>query len=246
MTYITPQRALVVGAGGAIGSAFARALNSRFPLCALTLASRSGAPLTGIPGRSVQLDMLDEASLDTLFAQFERDSLDLVFIATGILHGERDGTSFGPEKATKMLDGHVLAHVLAVNTIGPALVIKHALPKVRRRSPAVLGALSARVGSISDNRLGGWHAYRASKAALNQIIKTTAVETSRTHPALSLVGLHPGTVDSPLSDPFQSHVPEGKLFTPDQSAGYLLDTLLSRSPEHSGRCFAYDGTEIEP
>ena len=111
---------------------------------------------------------------------------------------------------------------------------------------SIFAALSARVGSISDNQLGGWYAYRASKAALNMIIKTAAIEVRRRNPHAIVVGLHPGTVDSDLSKPFQGNVPEGKLFTPDFAAGKLLTVLEGLAPAQTGRCFGWDGEEILP
>ena len=108
-----------------------------------------------------------------------------------------------------------MAHLYQINAIGPAMVAKHFLPLLSKRRKAVFAALSARVGSIGDNRLGGWHSYRASKAALNMLIKTMSIELARRNPDALIVGLHPGTVDTPLSEPFQRNVADGKLFTPE-------------------------------
>lgn len=113
-----------------------------------------------------------------------------------------------------------------------------------RKERSVFAALSARVGSISDNRLGGWHAYRASKAALNMLVRNYAIEQARRAPGAICVGLHPGTVDTSLSRPFQSGVPEGRLFTPDEAAGYLLDVIDALGPDDSGRCFDWAGKQV--
>lgn len=128
----------------------------------------------------------------------------------------------------------------------PALIAKHLLPKLNKDHPAIFAALSARVGSISDNQLGGWYAYRASKAALNMIIKNAAIEVGRRNRKAIVVGLHPGTVDSDLSKPFQGNVADGKLFTPEDSAQKLLEVLRSLGPEQTGKCFAWDGKEVLP
>lgn len=137
-----------------------------------------------------------------------------------------------------------MAQVLAVNTIGPALIAKHVLPLMPRNDRFVFAALSARVGSISDNGLGGWHSYRASKAALNMLLKNFALEMGRTHKKGVVVGLHPGTVDSQLSDPFQANLPQGQLTQPEDAADNLLQVLAKLGPEESGRVFDFKGEEI--
>jgi NAD(P)-dependent dehydrogenase (short-subunit alcohol dehydrogenase family) len=150
-----------------------------------------------------------------------------------------------PEKTLRELDAEVMAHVLAINTIGPAMVAKHFLPRMRPGTKSVFAVLSARVGSISDNRLGGWYSYRASKAALNMLLKTLAIEHARRFPASIVAGLHPGTVATPLSAPFQQRVPEGKLFTPDFAAERLLAVIDGLEVSDSGSVFAWDGSRIE-
>jgi NAD(P)-dependent dehydrogenase (short-subunit alcohol dehydrogenase family) len=144
------------------------------------------------------------------------------------------------------LDHASLTRLFAVNAIGPALVAKHFVPLLPREGRGVLAALSARVGSIGDNRLGGWYGYRASKAALNMLVRTLAIELARTRKEAICVTLHPGTVDTGLSKPFQKAVPPERLFTPDRSAAHLLDVLDSLTPAQTGRCFAWDGKEIAP
>ena len=132
----------------------------------------------------------------------------------------------------------------AVNAIGPALAAKHFLPLLAEDRKSVFAALSARVGSISDNSLGGWHAYRASKAALNMILRNLAIELARRHDKAICVGLHPGTVDTGLSSPFQGSVPPGRLFSPAEAAGHLLKVVDGLSPADSGGHFAWDGRRI--
>lgn len=217
------MRSVVVGASGGIGRALANALAQRGDVVRLSRP---------------ELDIRDEASVR---AAAERvGSADTVIVATGLLHDDAQG----PEKSLAALDPTALARSFAVNTIGPALVAKHFLPRLPRDRRAVFAALSARVGSIGDNRLGGWYSYRASKAALNQLIRTAAIELRRTHRHAICVALHPGTVDTRLSQPFQRGVPD--LFTPERSAAALLGVLDGLTPEQSGRLFAWDGQEIAP
>jgi NAD(P)-dependent dehydrogenase (short-subunit alcohol dehydrogenase family) len=136
--------------------------------------------------------------------------------------------------------------LFAVNAIGPALVAKHFVPLLPNEDRCVFAALSARVGSITDNRLGGWYGYRASKAALNMLIKTLAIELARTRPEAICVALHPGTVDTGLSKPFQKGVASDRLFSTDSTAAQLLEVIERLEPDQSGRCFAWDGAEIAP
>ena len=163
-----------------------------------------------------------------------------MIVATGLLHEAQRG----PEKALRDLDPAWLARQYAVNAIGPALVAKHFLPIMPRAGRTVFAVLSARVGSISDNKLGGWYGYRASKAALNQLVRTAAVEERRRNDRAIVVALHPGTVDTALSKPFRSAGRD--LFDPGRAAVQLLDVLDGLRPPDSGRFFGWDGTEIAP
>ena len=149
-----------------------------------------------------------------------------------------------PKRTYKRLDPETMAQVFALNTIGPALIAKHMLPLMPRSERFVFAALSARVGSISDNRLGGWHSYRASKAALNMLLRNFALEMARTHPLGVVAGLHPGTVDSALSQPFQSGLPQGQLTAPEAAAANLLGVLSGLTPAQSGRVFDFRGDEV--
>ena len=233
-----PGAAVVIGASGGIGGALVQALLHRRGDGVVHALSRSGrtAPGGAIGGR---LDLASETSIAEAFRAIE-GPIDLVIVASGRLHGE--GVS--PERSVAELDGEALARSFQVNAIGPALVAKHLLPRLAKDRRTVFAVLSARVGSISDNRLGGWYGYRASKAALNMLVRTLAVELARSRPLAVCAALHPGTVDTALSQPFQRHVPAGKLFTPARSAGCLLDVLDRLEPEDSGGFYAYDGTPI--
>ena len=234
-------RIAVIGAHGAIGGALVRELAARGGAEIHALSRQPGvADGPVIPGFA---DSLDEASLAAAAARIGRDGpLDTVIVATGLLHA----SGIRPEKALREIDAAAFATVFAVNCTGPALVMKHFLPLLARERPARLAVLSARVGSISDNRKGGWYAYRASKAALNMVVRSAAIEMARRAPLAAVVALHPGTVDTPLSRPFQSFVPVGHLMAPEQAAHRLADVLAGIGPDQSGRIFAYDGQEIMP
>lgn len=234
--------ALVFGAGGGVGGAFAHALAAHPRVGALTLAARQPMAATISGAQAAVFDLGDEASIAAAVeAAAGHGPLNLVIVATGVLHR---GDAIQPEKSLRSLSAEALAEIYAVNAIGPALIAKHAAPKLASDSKSVLAVLSARVGSISDNGLGGWHGYRASKAALNMIWKNVAIETARKNAAAVCIGLHPGTVDTGLSKPFQSNVRPGKLFTPQFAASRLLSVIDSVGPEASGKVFAWDGAEI--
>lgn len=234
------MKVLIFGASGAIGRAFVQSYEQDHDVIAV---SRTIPDDTASPAQWRRADMLNSDDMTALAQSIkEQGTVDRIIVASGILHGE----GLRPEKALRDLDVAAFERVLAVNTYAPAMVMKHFLPLLPRDKAGVFAALSARVGSISDNHLGGWYAYRASKAALNMIIKTAAIEVARKHSLAAVVGLHPGTVDSTLSQPFQGHVPEGKLFHPDHSVAQMREVIESRTAVHTGRCFAYDGTEIAP
>ncbi|MBN2854934.1 SDR family NAD(P)-dependent oxidoreductase [Halothiobacillus sp.] len=224
----------VFGASSAVAQAMINQLTERFPKATVHAFSRQG---------DNPIDYLDESALAAAAERVtQTEPLDFILIANGILHDDQ----VAPEKALGQLSAANFEHVFEINTIIPALIAKHFLPKLNRQSPAYFVALSARVGSISDNRLGGWYAYRASKAALNMLIRTAAIEVARRNKQAVVVALEPGTVDTALSKPFQNNVPAHKLFTPDQSAEHLLSVLDQLTPEQSGRFFGWDGHEIQP
>lgn len=229
----------VIGTGGAIGNAIAETAATRFPSASIFAFSRTSKKFDAPNINSFPIDYVDETSIETAA---KHGPFCMVLITTGILH---DGAVM-PEKSLADLDAQTAQLLFTANTITPMLLAKQFLPQLSTRNPARCGILSARVGSISDNRLGGWYSYRASKAALNMVIKTASIELRRRNPGALIVGLHPGTVDSNLSKPFQARVPEGKLFTPTYSASCLLDVLTGLKPRHSGHCFAWDGQEIAP
>ena len=227
--------AVVVGASGGLGSAWVAAIGKRWP----------GIEVMGLSRRSEPaLDLLNEASIAAA-AQAVRARLDggdrqlsLVLDATGWLHGD----GWMPEKSWRQLDPAHLAHQFAVNATGPALLMKHFLPLLPRQQRAVFATLSAKVGSIGDNRLGGWWGYRAAKAALNQFVRTASIELARSHPQAICVAVHPGTVDTDLSRPFSRSGLE--VVSPQDAAERLLDVLEGLKPEHTGGFFNHSGQPL--
>jgi NAD(P)-dependent dehydrogenase (short-subunit alcohol dehydrogenase family) len=215
---------VVIGASGGIGAALVKA---------------TGAIAFCRP----EVDLTDEASIKAAAARIkaEHGTIDVVIVATGVLHS--DGIE--PEKTWTRLNPAVMAQVFAVNTIGPALVAKHFLPLLAKGRKSVFAALSARVGSIGDNGLGGWISYRASKAALNQVIRTFSIELKRKNPDAICIGLHPGTVNTGLSEPFQGSAPKA-IFSPDEAADYLLSVINGVTTDDTGDVFDWAGQRIEP
>ena len=233
----------VIGASGAIGSEFVRQLADDERVTRIHAFARS--PLQSPRSKVVTgaIDICDAESVDNAVDTLEtNEKLDLVIVATGILHR---GDAVQPEKALSDIDSETMTELFMVNAIGPAIVARAFLPRMRRGSKAVFAALSARVGSIGDNRLGGWVSYRSSKAALNMILKTLSIEHARRFPYAVIAGLHPGTVDSALSAPFQRRVPQDKLFSPAQSVGQMLSVIDRLTPGDTGGFFAWDGASIE-
>ncbi len=219
------DRVVVIGASGGIGQALADAAEAR------------GAKVVRLSRPTI--DTADEATFAEA-ADAAGDGLSHVIVAAGLLH---DATH-QPERDWRQLSADWMLESFRVNTVIPALAAKHFLPRLRREDRSVFAALTARVGSIGDNRLGGWHSYRASKAATNQLVRTLAVELKRKNPQAVAVALHPGTVDTSMSKPFQRNVPSGKLFTPAVSAGHLWRVMDSLTPDDSGGFRAWDGQII--
>jgi NAD(P)-dependent dehydrogenase (short-subunit alcohol dehydrogenase family) len=219
------MRALVVGASGGIGRALVDGLRKR------------GAEVVGLSRSGDGLDVTDEASVAAALGGLE-PGFDLIVVATGAL--VVDG--IGPEKTLRAVTADALAAQFAVNAIGPALVMKHALRLLPRDRVSRLAVLSARVGSIGDNGLGGWYGYRAAKAALNQLVRTASIEARRTHPQSMLVALHPGTVETGLAPALRAGHPT---VPAEVAAGNLLSVLERLGPEASGGFYDWKG-EVVP
>jgi NAD(P)-dependent dehydrogenase (short-subunit alcohol dehydrogenase family) len=215
------MRSLVIGASGGIGAAVVQALSAQGEVVAL---SRSGDGL----------DITDEASIARLMAALE-PSFERIVIATGALAGPGQA----PEKSLRALDAGQIMAQFALNAMGPALVVKHALRLLPRDRAAQIGVLSARVGSIGDNALGGWYSYRASKAALNQMIHTAAIEIARSHPLAVVACLHPGTVATAFTADYAA-----EKVTPAVAADRLLAVLDCLTPRQSGGFYDWGGREV--
>ncbi len=238
-TYGSGLSVAVIGATGGIGGALCARLAEL--QCVERLYALSREP--GGEGTYLYLDVTSEASVaaaaETIRTQVS--FLNLVIVTTGMLH---DGGNFQPEKSWRALNQENFALAFRVNAAGPALVAKHFLPLLVRDRKAAFAALSARVGSISENDLGGWYAYRASKAALNMLIRGLSIELARRWPLALCVGLHPGTVDTALSAPFQGNVPADSLFPPEVAAAHLLNVLDGLTAAETGGLFAWDGARV--
>lgn len=245
-----PAHALVTGASSGIGLAMVQALLDDAGVarvCAVSRRADESAGLQALRERHgerlvpVAADITTDAGLDLIArAAASAEDLHLVVNCAGLLHGN----GLRPEKSLATLDRESLTQVFALNAFAPVLLAKALLPLLRSGAPRVFASLSARVGSIGDNKLGGWYAYRASKAAQNQLLRTLAIEWRRTHPHATCVLLHPGTVDTPLSRPFQANVAPEALFTPEQAARQLLDILARVTPADSGSFIAWDGNPV--
>lgn len=233
----------IVGANGGVGNALVELLSNQAQVQSVHAFARGQCLTKHAKVDAYHIDITDEANIINAIGGLPNALLfDRVIVATGFLHD----ANIQPEKSLSDISKSSFDKHFRINTIGPMLVAKHFLPRMNRDNRAIFGVLSARVGSIGDNRLGGWYAYRASKAALNMCIKNMSIEAKRQHPKLIIAGLHPGTVDTKLSQPFQSRVPSGKLFTPEQSARYLLAVIENLKDEDSGGVFAWDGQPIQP
>jgi NAD(P)-dependent dehydrogenase (short-subunit alcohol dehydrogenase family) len=221
-------RAIVIGASGAIGSAFVQQLEGDARCGGVVALHRGSTP-------PIDYDRIEGVEAAAAVLR-EQPPFDLIIVATGVLHT----ASFSPERRLADLALPSLEAIFRANTFGPAMVMRHFVPRLGRER-SVMAVLSAKVGSTQDNRLGGWYGYRASKAALNMLLKTAAIETKRTNPAAVLVALHPGTVKSALSRPFRGDEIGQE---PADATAAMLHALDALCPEDSGSFVAYDGQRL--
>ncbi len=252
----TPLHALVVGATGGIGLALSQQLAAHPQVARLFVVARAAtrsAALAALAepsgGRIVALDcdIREEADLAGLAAEISRavPALHLVINTAGVLQDDTTAPALRPEKSLAQVSAAGLQASFAINAFAPILLAKALLPLLRHSAPAVFASLSARVGSIGDNRIGGWYSYRAAKAAQNQLLKTLAIELSRLNRQAIVLALHPGTTDTGLSKPFQANVSTEKLFSPAFAAAALLQVIAARVPADSGNFYAWDGRPID-
>lgn len=250
-TPLESASALVCGASQGIGLALCAQLLARDDVAQVFAVSRQATSSPALAALALQhgqrlscidCDARDEHALERLVRQVGAtcQHLHLVLCTLGVLH---DGPARA-EKSLAQLDLASLQASFATNTFAPILLLKHLLPLLRQQ-PTTFAALSARVGSIGDNRLGGWYSYRAGKAALNQLLRTASIELKRLNPASTVLAIHPGTTDTRLSRPFQANVAPGKLFEPAFAAQCILDQVAHHGPEHSGTFWAWDGQPVD-
>ena len=219
-------RALVFGASGGIGQAFSRFLEDKLGSENVVNVSRS---FDGF-------EISDEEKI-LKFSESIEGSFNLIINATGVLQT----TEEGPEKTINVVKQKSMIDMMTINAIGPALLLKNFSKKLDKTKFSVFVNLSARVGSITDNRLGGWISYRSSKAALNQIIKTSSIEINRRNKNAICVGLHPGTVKTRFTEKFQNTT---ETISPEESVEMMMKVIESLSVDDNGYCFAYDGKVI--
>ncbi len=247
-----PQYALVVGASRGIGAAITAQLLARDTVTQVYATGRSAQQSEALQALQQQygervvpltMDVADEATIAAAIAQIRgyTERLDWVINTVGLLH---DGDMQPERQLSEVTTRNILAS-FTVNSVGPLLLAKHVAAMLPRREPCTFATLSARVGSITDNRLGGWYAYRASKAAQNMLTKTLSIELKRRYRKIRCVALHPGTVATDLSAPFRGNVDADKLFSTEQSAAYLLNVLDGLDDDDNGKFFAWDGQQID-
>ena len=234
-----PQTVIVVGASGGIGSALVDALLARFPEAQI-FASYHRSPGQREHQRLQwqALDLRDAVAIEQWSKAFPR--VDWIINAAGYLHGSHGG----PEKTVRAVDSEFLLENIRINTLPSLLLAKHFSAALKKSPAPLLATISARVGSIEDNRLGGWYSYRISKAALNMALKTLSIEWRHSHPRGCVAALHPGTNDTALSRPFQSKVAAEDLFQPNYTADMFIDLLARLEPADSGRFWAWNGENL--
>lgn len=230
------KKIVVIGASGAIGSALCRNYaNLSYQVYALSRNNPNHL------SNWHSIDIEDENSIKKAAKVMVAHSpLQKLIVATGVLYMQ----GILPEKSFSEVSSKPMHKIYALNTIGPALVMKHFLPLMDQVNPSIFAILSDRVGSISDNQLGGWHSYRASKAALNMLIRNASIEMRETHKKLTIVGLHPGTVESKMSAPYKDYLPKNEVFSPEFASCQLIEVLNTLKPDNSGGIFSWNGEDI--
>ena len=235
---------VVIGARSTIGSSIIEKLAKDGTVDQVVAISREGSPQRKENGAKIESISCNysEESIRGICEGLKttEGSITQVIICNGILHTDR----IFPEKRLEDISFATVSEVMHINTIIPLLWLANIGPLLKSKQACRVAILSARVGSISDNRSGGWYAYRASKAALNMVIKTAAIEFRRRAPNVKIIAFHPGTTDTKLSKPFQRSVPDGKIFTPDFVAGALLKLLKTLDPHSEEDFFDWNGQPV--
>jgi len=235
------QSVAIFGSNGSLGDAFIKYYLNQTNIKYIYSFSRAVNNFSHPKVHHYFLDISDEKSISEIADELPDDlNFDLILITSGFLHTEL----IFPEKSVRFISQQNLLDYFNINAIAPILIAKYFSKFLPKHSPSIFAALSARVGSIGDNKLGGWYGYRASKAALNMFIKTLSIEFSFALKQSTVIGLHPGTVDSNLSKPFLSTYKKNSVFSPEESVSYLVNVLNSITVNDSGKIFAWDGSEI--
>jgi flavin reductase (DIM6/NTAB) family NADH-FMN oxidoreductase RutF/NAD(P)-dependent dehydrogenase (short-subunit alcohol dehydrogenase family) len=241
----SPECVLVIAASGGIGEAYCESIVAQFPGVQLIRMARNTKKLPSVAANAldIEIDLSNDASIDKAISALPKHTpVDWIFVASGWLHDDQ----MKPEKTYRSLTRKQLNHSYNINAVGPILFISRLLEKVDKKHPLKIGVLSARVGSVSDNRLGGWHSYRASKSALHMLIKNIAIECNNTRKPLTIVGLQPGTTDTALSAPFQKNLSAAQLQTPEFTAKNLIKVMSVIESDDSGQLFDFAGFPFEP
>jgi NAD(P)-dependent dehydrogenase (short-subunit alcohol dehydrogenase family) len=231
----------IIGSSGGIGNALVSAMESMVNVKNIIHIARSNSKTSTKPN-CLHIDLLDEETIincSNKISEIYKD-LDIIINASGFLHDN----NYKPEKSYKMIDAAYLEKSFRVNTFGPFLLAKYFIPLLRKDRKSIFSCISARVGSIEDNKLGGWHSYRASKAALNMLLKNLSIELKYTNKYAICVGLHPGTVDTNLSKPFPKSRSHYNVFPPDESSRHLISVINKLEPKNSGNTYDWAGKRI--
>ncbi|OUU80723.1 MAG: hypothetical protein CBC38_00740 [Gammaproteobacteria bacterium TMED78] len=232
----------IIGASGGIGGAFLKAFNDESKVKKIYAFSRNNIDITSNKILTYRIDIEDEDSVIKASELIStKKSIDIIIVATGILHN----LNISPEKNISQTKSDSIKKVFSINAVGPLLIAKYFIPLLNPKRKSIFAVLSARVGSIKDNRLGGWTSYRTSKAALNMLLKNISIEVKRKIPKCIISILHPGTVNSELSKPYQKNVPEGSLFEADYAARKLIKVIDNLNEDDSGLFYAWDGKLID-
>jgi NAD(P)-dependent dehydrogenase (short-subunit alcohol dehydrogenase family) len=235
------QNIIIAGSSGSIGGEFTKQYTDDPNVEKVVTLSRNVNNLNHEKIQSIKIDYSNEATFKNLDEISQLDSISKVIIATGILHTDQ----IKPEKSIDSIAAEDMKQVFQVNVFGPILLVKKLIPLIKKSKGVKIVFLTARVGSISDNVLGGWHSYRSSKSALNMMIKNLAIELKRLNKEHVVIGIHPGTVKSHLSEPFLRHV-KHDVFSPEESVGFMTKVINEITYKDSGKCFDFSGKVIEP
>ena len=235
------ENIIIAGSSGAIGGEFTKKYTNDPNVEKVVTLSRNLNNQNHKKIQPIKVDYNNEETFKNLDEISQLDSISKVIIATGILHTDE----LKPEKSIDSIDGESMKKVFQVNVFGPILLVKTLLPLIKKSKGVKIAFLTARVGSISDNELGGWHSYRSSKSALNMMIKNLSIELKRLNKEHVVIGIHPGTVKSHLSEPFLRHV-KHDVFSPKESVGFMTKVINEITHIDSGKCFDFSGKVIEP